>query len=94
MIDASTASKVSKYGVFSGPYFPAFGLNTGKYRPEKTTYLYIFHAVLELMYAKKFRALPSESELEVNKVDKFPASLILFFTGKLWPYQIFYPSIV
>ena len=24
----STAWKVSKYGVFSGPYFPAFGLNT------------------------------------------------------------------
>ena len=23
-----TAWKVSKYGVFSGPYFPAFGLNT------------------------------------------------------------------
>ena len=26
-----TASKVSKYGVFSGPYFPAFGLNLGRY---------------------------------------------------------------
>ena len=23
--------KVSKYGVFSGPYFPAFGLNTERY---------------------------------------------------------------
>ena len=39
----------------SGPYFPAFGLNTerygvlspnvGKYRPEKTPYLDTFHAV-------------------------------------------------
>ena len=38
-----------KYGVFSGSYFPAFGLNTpylsvfspnaGKYGPEKTSYL-------------------------------------------------------
>ena len=49
--------KVSKYGVFSGPYFPAFGLNTEntfpkilsqnarKYGPEKTPYLEIFHAV-------------------------------------------------
>ena len=36
-----------KYGVFSGPYFPVFGLNkeiyglnlrTGKYGPEKTPY--------------------------------------------------------
>ena len=42
-----TAWKVSKYGIFSGPYFPAFGLNThaGKYRPEKTPYLDTFHAV-------------------------------------------------
>ena len=28
---ASTAWKVSKYGVFSGPYFPTFGLNTERY---------------------------------------------------------------
>ena len=26
-----TARKVSKYGVISGPYFPAFGLNTERY---------------------------------------------------------------
>ena len=26
-----TAWKVSKYGVFSGPYFPVFGLNTERY---------------------------------------------------------------
>ena len=30
---------MSKYGVFSGPYFPAFG-------PEKTPYLDAFHAML------------------------------------------------
>ena len=29
-----TAWKVSKYGVFFGPYFPAFSPNTGKYGPE------------------------------------------------------------
>ena len=40
-----TARKVSKYGVFSGPYFPVFGLNTGKYRLEKTPYLDTFYAV-------------------------------------------------
>ena len=33
-----TAWKVFKYGVFSGPYFSAFG-------PEKTPYLDTFHAV-------------------------------------------------
>ena len=34
-----TAWKVSKYGVFSGPYFPEFSPNTGKYGSEKTPYL-------------------------------------------------------
>ena len=34
-----SAWKVFKYGVFSGPYFPAF-------RPEKTLYLDTFHAVI------------------------------------------------
>ena len=37
--------KVSKYGVFSNPYFPVLGLNTGKYGPEKPSYLDTFHAV-------------------------------------------------
>ena len=32
---SSTASKLSKYELFSGPYFPAFGLNTEKCGPEK-----------------------------------------------------------
>ena len=36
---------MSKYGVFSGPYFPVFSQNTGKYVPEKTPYLDTFHAV-------------------------------------------------
>ena len=50
-----TVWKVSKYGVFSGPYFPVFGLNTeiygvfspntGKYGPGKTPCLDTFHAV-------------------------------------------------
>ena len=30
---------------FSGPDFPVFGLNPGKYEPEKTPYLDTFHAV-------------------------------------------------
>ena len=49
---------MSKYGVISGPYFPAFGLNTvryfvslriqsecGKYGTEINPYLDTFHAV-------------------------------------------------
>ena len=42
-----TARNVSKYGVISGPHFPLFGFNTGKYGPEITPYLDTFHAVFE-----------------------------------------------
>ena len=38
--------KVSKYGIFSGLYFPLFISNTGKYGLEKTPYLHIFHIVV------------------------------------------------
>ena len=38
--------KMSKDGVFSGPYFPVFSLNARKYGPEKTPYLHTFQAVL------------------------------------------------
>ena len=40
-----TTRKVSKYGVFSGPYFTIFSPKTGKYEPEKTPYLDTFHTV-------------------------------------------------
>ena len=39
-----TAWKVSKHGVISGPDFPVFSPNTGKYGPEITPYLDIFYA--------------------------------------------------
>ena len=32
-------------GFIFGPYFPVFGLDTGKYIPEITPYLDTFHAV-------------------------------------------------
>ena len=41
-----TARKVSKYVVFSGPYFPVFSPNTGKYGLEKTPYLGTFQTVV------------------------------------------------
>ena len=50
---------MSKYGLFSGPYFPAFGLNAerysvfspnaGKYGPDKTSYLDTFHVMLDMV---------------------------------------------
>ena len=42
---------MSKYEVICGPYFPVFGLNTGKYGPEITPYLDAFHAVLGQLFA-------------------------------------------
>ena len=51
---------VQKYGVFSDPYFPVFGLNTGKYGPEKTPYLDTFHAV------KGSRSYKSHNSTKVN----------------------------
>ena len=41
----NTAWKVSKDGIFSGPYFPVFSANTEKCGPEKTPSLDTFHAV-------------------------------------------------
>ena len=41
----ATAWKVSKYGFFSGPYFSGFGLNTGKYGPEKTPYFEHYYCI-------------------------------------------------
>ena len=35
--EINTAWRVSKYWVFSDPYFSVFGLNIGKYEPEKKT---------------------------------------------------------
>ena len=36
---------MSKYGFFSGPYFPLFCPNAGKKGPEKNPYLGTFYAV-------------------------------------------------
>ena len=57
---ASTAWKVSKYGVLSGPYFPAFGLNTGKYGPEITPHLDTFHALLFANLRMKVSSISKE----------------------------------
>ena len=52
----STVWKAPKYGVISGPYFPVFGLNKGKYRPEVTRYLHTFHVVITSCYvSEKFQ---------------------------------------
>ena len=72
---------MSKYGVISGPYFPAFRLirrdapclsvfspNVGKYGPEITPYLDTFHAVKGTGIIKKLRnILPRNALLTIYK---------------------------
>ena len=49
----TTPWKLSKDGVFSGPYFPVFGLNTGKWGPEKTLYSDTFRSDYFLVQEKR-----------------------------------------
>ena len=42
---------MSNYAVISGLYFPVFGLNAGKYGPEKTPYLDTFHVATTQYFA-------------------------------------------
>ena len=37
LCESSTMWKVSKYGIFSGTYFPVFGLNTERYSKRRDT---------------------------------------------------------
>ena len=48
-------SKVSKYGVFSDPYFPVFSVNAGKYGPENTSYLDTSHSENALVSSNEFQ---------------------------------------
>ena len=54
-----------KHEVISGAYFPIFRLNTGKYEPEITPYLDIFHAVQSIFLM--FDARCSQSVVLANK---------------------------
>ena len=49
--------KSVQYRVFSGPYFPVFSPNTGKYGPEKTLYLDTFYTVNACFFPKEEYAL-------------------------------------
>ena len=64
---------MSIYGVFSGPYFLAFGLNTerygvfslnvGKYGPEKTRYLDTSRSVYKTMQRMRYEGVQKISRL-------------------------------
>ena len=63
---------MSKYGVISGPYFLVFGMNTGKYGPEITPHLDIFHAVSD-----------TQDKLLVSKMRRKNANLLSFLHTEL-----------
>ena len=56
-----------KHGVFSGPYFPVFGLNIGKYGPEKFPYFDTFHAVWFSTVNAIFRSLKKQEEKNIYR---------------------------
>ena len=77
ILKTNTAWKVSKYGVFSGPYFLVFGLNTEIYgvnlfRTQKNTdqkklpYLDNFHAVQQMAKANYIVTLKNEQFSWIN----------------------------
>ena len=83
---------MSKYGVFSGLYFPSFGLNTvrmqdnkvfspnaGKYRPEKTPYLDTSHAV----QVKELLLSPVIYTFQFNVLLLSPAIVLLLFQANV-----------
>ena len=77
----NTAWKVSKYGVFSGLYFPVFSPNTGKYGQEKTPYLGTFSAMHVPANGKKSVAGPSRS-LESHNSSKLSQVNFNWFQSK------------
>ena len=70
---------MSKYGVFSGPYFAIFGLNTGKYGPEKTLHLETFYTVYVLhLYSLFLRLITNNfSGLKMFGLIKLNASFLM-----------------
>ena len=70
-----TAWKVSKYGVFSGPYFPAFGLNTGKYGPAKSPHLGTFHPFIFSTEVQSETSQKSDKTFWENSFDFQPLTI-------------------
>ena len=72
----NTVWKVAKYGVFSGPYFPVFGLSKGKYGPEKLRMWTPFTQCNVAIHSNKL--YPELSESEVKKLhEKFCDEIVL-----------------
>ena len=85
----NTTWKVSKYGVFSGPYFPVFGLNTEKYGPERTPYFHTFH-VIKNCHTNHifFRALDYERWKVKQVINKLKVVIEITFSVGLCTYDL------
>ena len=81
-----TVWKKFKYGVFSGPYFPAHRLDTGKYGPEETPYLDSFHAV-NAPSKKIDRFLLNLLKITISQFSftSFVPAAILICAFNVWP---------
>ena len=55
-----------KYGVFYGLSFLVFGLNTGKYRPEKTPYSDTFQRITGNRFDQKLGGLAQANSIEFS----------------------------
>ena len=79
-IRQNTVWKVSKYWVFSGPYFPVFSPNTGKYVPEKTPCLDTFHIVENYGLVTFTKEIHNGKVLdllsEIFEISRFPEKLL------------------
>ena len=77
---------MSKYGVISGPHFPVFSPNTGKYRPEITPHLDIFQAVngaytlsQKMSYQTNKVLLVRDAPLYIFAIEERPTVNFFFF---------------
>ena len=62
-------------------YFPVFGLNTGKYEPEKTPYLDTFHAVLtEVLFMNSTYFAKVNGKSNYSKIYQPASKTICTFT--------------
>ena len=90
-----SAWKMSKYRLFSGPYFPVFNPNTRKYWPEKTPYLETFHEVLAKWVQKTFTPAFVKTEckngiLHRGVLDILTTMICRSIPVRLRPYQVLY----
>ena len=69
LIMTYSAWKISKYGVISGPYFPVFSLKIGKYKPEITSYLDTFHAVMLFSTVKNSVRKTADINYELDQLN-------------------------